>query len=206
MIKNYINQLKLSEFHISNKLKIFEEKIEIRTSPYVLGCVRAPSGNRDSSSLSLSVYKAVSTASSSPVNKQTLWLCKTILCSMDGERRKRKVEDEEDEEEKMEKFFALIRNIREVRYRMTTGGGDTTKKAAAAEEKRVAVWKPAFIPEDFMEDFGDLSKGGKAATVAMTAAGPSKKSEDENKVEDKGGGGGGGDGGGGSGLDLNLSL
>ncbi|XP_059652243.1 uncharacterized protein LOC132299557 [Cornus florida] len=171
------------------------------TSPYLRGCVRAPSRNRDSPSLSLSIYKVVSTASSSPVNKQTLWLCKTILCSMNGERRKRKVEDEEDEEEKMEKFFALIKNIREVRDRMMTGGGGTTKKAAAAAEddKRVAVWKPAFIPEDFVEDFGDLSKAGKAETLAMMAAGPSKKSEDE-KEEDKGGGGGGG------GLDLNLSL
>ncbi|KAG2697767.1 hypothetical protein I3760_07G120800 [Carya illinoinensis] len=79
--------------------------------------------------------------------------------------KKRKIyhdHEDEDEEQKIEKFFALIENIREARDRLVLNGSNafisgTEKKknqiikVKAADHKQVAVWKPSFQREDFME-------------------------------------------------------
>ena len=119
---------------------------------------------------------------------------------MDGERKKRKMdndgEDEDDEEKCVEKFFALIRSTREVRDRLI-GHGDASKEQEKKKEKEkeIGAWTPMFQPEDFI----DRSQA-KAANKDFPGnqAGPSERKEEE-KEEIK-------EGNGGSGIDLNLSL
>ncbi|XP_027102501.1 uncharacterized protein [Coffea arabica] len=82
---------------------------------------------------------------------------------MDGERKKRKMDDaeaeEDNEEEKMETFFALIRSTRDIRERMVMSNADRLrleedqkKRANHDQNKPSAVWNPTFQPGDFMED------------------------------------------------------
>lgn len=117
---------------------------------------------------------------------------------MEGERKKRKIQDEEeDEEEKIEKFFALIRSTRQVceLLRGSSNGPqkkDQNKNQEGDREKGTGgVWNPTFQPEDFL-DQDDKNTG------AVPGAGPSKiqQQQQEEKKEDKGG----------IGLDLKLSL
>ncbi|KAL2345597.1 hypothetical protein Fmac_006882 [Flemingia macrophylla] len=64
---------------------------------------------------------------------------------MEGERRKRKIENEEEnEEEKMEEFFSLIKRTKDVRDRLSYNKEKTEKK----NDER-SVWKPTFEAEDF---------------------------------------------------------
>ncbi|GMY17120.1 protein NIM1-INTERACTING 1-like [Fagus crenata] len=70
-----------------------------------------------------------------------------------------KEEEEEEEEQKIEKFFALIKNIREARFRLMNGSdvmegieNRRKKKKVEEEKKQIEVWKPSFQREDFMED------------------------------------------------------
>ncbi|GMI75995.1 hypothetical protein HRI_001268800 [Hibiscus trionum] len=69
------------------------------------------------------------------------------------ESKKRKIcheHDDEDDEEKMEKFYAIINTIREARDRFII---NNNKKPKVEEEgKHVAVWKPSFQPQDFMQN------------------------------------------------------
>ncbi|KAK2977194.1 hypothetical protein RJ640_008819, partial [Escallonia rubra] len=79
---------------------------------------------------------------------------------MDGERRKRKIEQneqrEDDEEGKMAKFFSLIRSTKEVRERIMGGaaavGKSKEEQKLGNEEKPATTWNPTFRSEDFMED------------------------------------------------------
>lgn len=121
---------------------------------------------------------------------------------MDGERKKRKMEndeeDEGDEQKSVEKFFALIRSTKEARDRLLSHG-DHAKKGAeegkTEKEKEVGAWTPTFQLEDFM----DGSHGKAVKNFPVIQAGPSQRKEEEEKQETKLGTGG-------SGLDLNLSL
>ena len=124
---------------------------------------------------------------------------------MEGERKKRKMENEggeEDEEEKMEKFFALIRSTREVRNRLMRTGANLIEKEEGKKvekDKALLVWNPTFQPEDFIDE-EDNDKSKSSNPGATTPAGPSnKKEEKDHEEEDK-------EGGGDDGLDLKLSL
>ncbi|XP_061366300.1 uncharacterized protein LOC133309530 [Gastrolobium bilobum] len=82
---------------------------------------------------------------------------------MEGERRKRKLENEEEnEEQKMEKFLALIKSTKDVR--------DLLSK----EKKEKGIWNPTFQPEDFI----DYREFGKRNISAPHAAGPSEKEKE----------------------------
>ncbi|KAJ7973112.1 protein NIM1-INTERACTING 3-like [Quillaja saponaria] len=87
-------------------------------------------------------------------------------------------EEEEDEETKMEKFFALIRNIREIRHGLIENRNVEKKKtinAEAEDHKQVmGIWKPSFQ----LEDFSDT----KEANVIMFINGGGNG--DDNKEED----------------------
>ncbi|KAJ9187920.1 hypothetical protein P3X46_003331 [Hevea brasiliensis] len=104
-------------------------------------------------------------------------------------------DDEDNEEVKIEKFFALIRSIREARDRLINGSDylkqetDSNKKKRKLEEEnvQVAVWKPCFQPEDFMEE--SEARNPRAAMVDT-----SKRNEVPEKEEAK------------EELDLRLSL
>lgn len=120
---------------------------------------------------------------------------------MDGERKKRKMEndeeDEGDEQKSVEKFFALIRSTKEARDRLLSHG-DHAKKGAEegkTEKEEIGAWTPTFQLEDFM----DGSHGKAVKNFPVIEAGPSQRKEEEEKQETKLGTGG-------SGLDLNLSL
>ncbi|PKI44541.1 protein NIM1-INTERACTING 1 [Punica granatum] len=114
---------------------------------------------------------------------------------MEGDGRKRKVEDEEEsEEEKMEKFFALIRSTREMRDRLR--GGTSEPERENKEGKAGLVWKPTFEPGDFVDDDKSKSKSIKAPAAAEPE-GPSESRKDQE--EDKTGTNS-------RGFDLNLSL
>ncbi|KAJ7977829.1 protein NIM1-INTERACTING 1-like [Quillaja saponaria] len=114
---------------------------------------------------------------------------------MEGERKKRKLEnekEEEEEEETMEEFFALIRSTKQVRDRIRCGSNELKEK----EEKEGGIWKPSFQPEDFMED-DKLSKSTDQAEPSnrkQKAAVAEKEVDKEDKEKE------------GNGLDLNLSL
>ncbi|KAK5812368.1 protein NIM1-INTERACTING 3-like [Gossypium arboreum] len=69
---------------------------------------------------------------------------KRKICNDNGEK-----EEDDDEEEKMEKFYALINNIREARDRFIIN--NTKKRKLEGEKHVVAVWKPSFQHQDFME-------------------------------------------------------
>ncbi|KAE9598171.1 hypothetical protein Lal_00003946 [Lupinus albus] len=69
---------------------------------------------------------------------------------MEGERRKRKIENEEEnEEENMEKFFALIKSTKDVR--------DLIDKKFDDDEKSKGTWIPKFQPQDFI-DYGEIAR------------------------------------------------
>lgn len=117
---------------------------------------------------------------------------------MEGASKKRKIfhdnpeeEEDDDDEQKIEKFFALIKNIREARFRLMNGSdvmegveSKRKKKKVEEENKQVEVWKPSFEREDFMEDEAQLK----------TVVGSSPRQEGSKKEEDK------------EELDLGLSL
>ncbi|XVE73500.1 hypothetical protein DITRI_Ditri11bG0123000 [Diplodiscus trichospermus] len=119
--------------------------------------------------------------------------------------KKRKVshdDDEDDEEEKMEKFYALIKSIREARERLIINNStelvnkeyaeqSETKKRKLEEEKKVAVWKPSFQREDFMEETDKLKKP--PASLAGTSQ-TKERTHNDQKEEVK------------EELDLTLSL
>ncbi|KAJ9171682.1 hypothetical protein P3X46_015011 [Hevea brasiliensis] len=106
-------------------------------------------------------------------------------------------DDEDNEEVKIEKFFALITNIREARDGLINGSValkqdmDSNKKKRKLEEEnnnmQVAVWKPSFQLEDFLEE--SHAKNPRA-TVVVT----SQKNEVPEKEDAK------------EELDLRLSL
>lgn len=119
---------------------------------------------------------------------------------MEGASKKRKIchhdpeeeEEENDDEQKIEKFFALIKNIREARFRLMNGSdvmeaveNKKKKKKVEGENKQVEVWKPSFEREDFMED---------EAHQLKTVVGSSPRQEGSKKEEDE------------EELDLGLSL
>ncbi|KAI8027103.1 hypothetical protein LOK49_LG02G02381 [Camellia lanceoleosa] len=99
---------------------------------------------------------------------------------MDGESRKRKMENEEedDDEKKMQKFFALIRSTRDARKRVMSGV-DKLQEEEKKKGKPAEAWNPSFQLEDFMEGGGDQSKGPPppqaSLALAVVVAGPSKK-------------------------------
>ncbi|KAK2996742.1 hypothetical protein RJ639_025444 [Escallonia herrerae] len=117
---------------------------------------------------------------------------------MDGERRKRKIEqneqEEDDEEGKMAKFFSLIRSTKEVRERIMGGaaavGKSREEQKLGNEEKPASTWHPKFRLEDFMED----GQGQPSRVVhASRSKGEKGGKHDEKEKE-------------GDGLDLKLSL
>ncbi|KAK4273375.1 hypothetical protein QN277_021791 [Acacia crassicarpa] len=73
---------------------------------------------------------------------------------MEGERRKRKLEnnEEESEEEKLEKFYELIRSTKDVRDRLANNKDKEDKKDSFLEKDK-GVWWPKFQPEDFTDDY-----------------------------------------------------
>ncbi|XP_030948791.1 uncharacterized protein LOC115972601 [Quercus lobata] len=117
---------------------------------------------------------------------------------MEDASKKRKIcpddpeeEEDDDDEQKIEKFFALIKNIREARFRLMNGSdvmegveNKRKKKKVEEENKQVEVWKLSFEREDFMEDEAQLK----------TVVGSSPRQEGSKKEEDK------------EELDLGLSL
>ncbi|XP_054800201.1 uncharacterized protein LOC129304542 [Prosopis cineraria] len=74
---------------------------------------------------------------------------------MDGERMKRKLENEEEEseEEKLEKFYALIRSTKDAHDRLANAKDNKSDKKDDFTERGKGVWKPAFQPEDFTDDY-----------------------------------------------------
>ncbi|CAJ1870124.1 unnamed protein product [Sphenostylis stenocarpa] len=71
---------------------------------------------------------------------------------MEGERRKRKIENEEEnEEQKIEKFFALIKRTKDVRDRLYK---NTDNKKIDGEREN-SIWNPKFQAEDFI-DCGEI--------------------------------------------------
>ncbi|GMP39879.1 hypothetical protein CsSME_00010550 [Camellia sinensis var. sinensis] len=113
---------------------------------------------------------------------------------MDGESRKRKMENEEDDddEEKMQKFFALIRSTRDARKRVMSGA-DKLQEAEKKGGKPAEAWNPSFQPEDFMEGGGDPSKAPPPQASLALALAIAEQEQDHK----------GGDN---DGLDLKLSL
>ncbi|KAK4273374.1 hypothetical protein QN277_021790 [Acacia crassicarpa] len=133
---------------------------------------------------------------------------------MEGERRKRKLEnnEEESEEEKLEKFYELIRSTKDVRDRLAHNKDK--------EEKDKGVWRPKFQPEDFIDDYyqqglirspqdsssnpsvrpspstpakhDDVVQVADKQPPQATAPAPPPQTEDDEKANDH--------------LDLNLSL
>lgn len=128
---------------------------------------------------------------------------------MEGERRKRKLENEEenDEEQKMEKFFALIKSTKDVRDLLS-------KEKKVDDEKAKGIWTPMFQPEDFI-DYGKFGRSNmkstphagssekekevmiekdylQEATTAAVPVAPAAKTEDKENASNH--------------LDLNLSL
>ncbi|KAL2536915.1 Uncharacterized protein Fot_18306 [Forsythia ovata] len=104
---------------------------------------------------------------------------------MNGEKKKRKLENRENEEEKMESFFALIKSTRDIRQSMMSGVDQLKKKDSvkAIEDKPpVVAWNPSFQPEDFMEDLQHIPLDYKTQLVA---GGPSKVGKEEPKDEDE---------------------
>ncbi|RDY06433.1 hypothetical protein CR513_09578, partial [Mucuna pruriens] len=89
---------------------------------------------------------------------------------MEGERRKRKIENEEEnEEQKMETFFSLIKRTKDVRDRLYKE--KTDKKIEGERGRSSIIWNPTFQPEDFI----DCEKMGKNNIISSSHAGPSEK-------------------------------
>ncbi|KAF7817996.1 protein NIM1-INTERACTING 1-like [Senna tora] len=91
---------------------------------------------------------------------------------MEGQGRKRKLEEEENEEEKMEKFLALIRSTKDVRDRLSKEKENINK--VEEEEKGRGVWNPTFQPEDFIPDSGIRS----THLSSTSPAGPSNQNNE----------------------------
>lgn len=94
---------------------------------------------------------------------------------MEGEKRKRKLEneDQESEEQQMEKFFALIKSTKDVRDRLSKGKNE--------EKAPKGVWNPTFQPGDFVDD-EELAR----INISFShppAAGPSEKQEEAVEKE-----------------------
>ncbi|QCD98399.1 protein NIM1-INTERACTING 1-like [Vigna unguiculata] len=99
---------------------------------------------------------------------------------MEGERRKRKIENEEEnEEQKMERFFALIKRTKDVRDRLYK----ENKKMDGEREK--SIWNPKFEVEDFIDCGQIMPESGKASgSHHHDLAGPSNKELRDEKKED----------------------
>lgn len=109
--------------------------------------------------------------------------------------------EEEDEDQKIDKFFALIKSIREAREHLINSSNKIAlnsqrKKSNVAEEvkKQIAVWKPSFQHEDFLEE--GVASEFKKPPVTVTLVGSSQREggADDQKGNDK------------ESLDLRLSL
>ena len=109
--------------------------------------------------------------------------------------------EEEDEDQKIDKFFALIKSIREAREHLINSSnkialnGQRKKSNVAEEEKKqIAVWKPSFQHEDFLEE--GVASEFKKPPVTVTLVGSSRREggDDDRKGNDK------------ESLDLRLSL
>ncbi|CAA2997844.1 NIM1-INTERACTING 1-like [Olea europaea subsp. europaea] len=122
---------------------------------------------------------------------------------MDGERKKRKMENMENDDEKMESFFALIKSTRDIRQSMMKGRDQSNKKDSVKpiDDKPppspVVAWNPSFQPEDFMDDPQKMPLNHTAQLPAGSSS--KREKEEEPRDEDQGREMG-------MGLDLNLSL
>ncbi|CAL0311192.1 unnamed protein product [Lupinus luteus] len=90
---------------------------------------------------------------------------------MEGERRKRKIENEEEnEEENMEKFFALIKSTKDVRDVLYKEKID--KKVD--DEKAKGTWIPKFQVEDFI-DYGEFGRSNNITTPSHVSSSEKEK-------------------------------
>ncbi|KAG6646799.1 hypothetical protein CIPAW_07G033600 [Carya illinoinensis] len=116
---------------------------------------------------------------------------------MEGERKKRKMdneevgeeEEEEDEENKIEKFFALIKSTRDLRDRLSGVNEPKDKEEKRPVEKEIkttAVWNPKFQLEDFAGE--DKPKSPGASTLPDPSKREEKEEEREVEEEDRGDG------------------
>ncbi|ESW35297.1 hypothetical protein PHAVU_001G223400 [Phaseolus vulgaris] len=101
---------------------------------------------------------------------------------MEGERRKRKIENEEENEElKMERFFALVKRTKDVRDRLYKENKDDNKKMDEVRER--SIWNPKFEVEDFI-DCGDMAKSSQVSgPLHHDLAAPSRKELIEQKED-----------------------
>lgn len=99
---------------------------------------------------------------------------------MDGERRKRKLENEEEsEDQQMEKFFSLIQSTKDARDRICKEKEEDQKAAMKG-----GVWNPTFQLEDFVDD-GELDaarininlRPPEAAIAGPSSSGQERKEE-----------------------------
>ncbi|XP_047156406.1 protein NIM1-INTERACTING 1-like [Vigna umbellata] len=99
---------------------------------------------------------------------------------MEGERRKRKIENEEEnEEQKIERFFALIKRTKDVRDRLYK----ETKQMDGERER--SIWNPKFEVEDFIDSGEKMPETGKVSgSHHHDLAGPSHKELVLEKKED----------------------
>ncbi|OIW13467.1 hypothetical protein TanjilG_22258 [Lupinus angustifolius] len=96
---------------------------------------------------------------------------------MEGERRKRKIENEEEnEQENMEKFFALIKSTKDVRDLLYKEKID--KKVD--DEKAKGTWIPKFQVEDFI-DYGEFGRSNNITTTPSHASSSEKEKEKEKE-------------------------
>ncbi|MQM16308.1 hypothetical protein Taro_049262 [Colocasia esculenta] len=92
----------------------------------------------------------------------------------------------DDEEQQMEKFFALVKNVREMREQQRRAGGDEMAKRTKVEQPQ---WRPTFEWEDF-RGTANLRKSPAGAIPGTSEVGGEGKEKKEEEA----------------GLDLNLSL
>ncbi|KAK7259017.1 hypothetical protein RIF29_24611 [Crotalaria pallida] len=108
---------------------------------------------------------------------------------MEGERRKRKIENEEEsEEEKMERFFALIKSTKDVRDLLFNKEKTDNKKVSDDDEKAkgISTWVPKFQPEDFIEYGGEFGRRNNNIVITTTphvGSSSEKETEKEREVE-----------------------
>ncbi|OIV95314.1 hypothetical protein TanjilG_07470 [Lupinus angustifolius] len=102
---------------------------------------------------------------------------------MDGEKRKRKIENEEenDEDKKMEKFFALVKSTKDV-LDLLSKEKIMDKKVENDYEKAKGTWIPKFQPEDFI-DYGEFRR----SNVSITQHSSSSEREKEKEYFQGGG-------------------
>lgn len=104
---------------------------------------------------------------------------KRKICNDNGEN-----EEDDDEEEKMEKFYALINNMREARDRFIIS--NNKKRKLEGEKHVVAVWKPSFQHQDFMEKADDDQLKKPTTTSGFTATSQTKQETGNYDVKDEG--------------------